>query len=185
MATFKGLGSYKDMHEDHNMLFADCSKTRTINKPTMCTWSYIHLTSHMSLGSSKTYPDFFNIKGSTFFHNLSVHSFWTLDFGGGRGVGVCIQSSKLPFGNGPYWLAHCKKRRFQNFIHSQDRIAFPFEPPMKAKKQGGLGAGVFFFGNFLTVMINFPQNWGKEKTKEKTLLGQAICVVQNCGTIWE
>jgi hypothetical protein len=58
---------------------------------------------------------------------------------------------------------------------------------MKAKKQGGLGAGVFFFGNFLTVMINFQDHKFEEKKKQKKkpCLGQAICMVQNCGTIWE
>jgi hypothetical protein len=56
-------------------------------------------------------------------------------------------------------IAKKKKKRFQNFIHSQDRsfkkfalsedrIAFPFEPPMKVKKQVGLGASVFFLWQF-------------------------------------
>ncbi len=69
----------------------------------------------MSLGSSKIYPNFFNIKGSTFLHHLSVPSFelWILGWGGGGGGGpVC--ASKV-----------------QNFILVMDLIDWPI-----AKKKG-------------------------------------------------
>jgi hypothetical protein len=61
---------------------------------------------------------------------------------------------------------HSQDRSFKKIALSQDRIAFSFEPPMKAKKQVGLGASVFFFGNFLTVMINFQNHKIEEKKRD-------------------
>jgi hypothetical protein len=61
---------------------------------------------------------------------------------------------------------------------------------MKAKKQVGLGASVFFFGNFLRVMINFQNQlrkrkkpaWGKQYVWYKIVgpFGNNMGLLMNC-----